>query len=387
MFALGAVRFLARAGRFAAAMGRGIPRHLARSGDEVSLPRRIAEQGVLLVANGVTAEDYYLYGLERGSLSWAAKRRFLGSFERWRWADRLNARPWQILTEDKLLLHRFLTQAGIPMPTLLGVVGPHARAETGEPLGNATEFVAWLEGRGLEHVVLKPTLGRSGTGVLVLGRRRPGLAWDRVPRGTATADDIAAHLALHRSAHPHFVVEERLRSHPALARLDSEVLHTVRVIAIHDGDVRFVGAALRIALGGEPVDNVGRGNLLAPVDLATGRLGAAVSAWSGRARAAAHPVSGAAIEGETIPDWPEALALVCRAARLLPQHRCLSWDVALTIRGPVVIEANSLIDPIVTQLAHDEGMLATPLGPFLARCGAIRLVGLGLGRQRWYETG
>ena len=384
---MSAIRFLARLTRVAAALARGLRKHVEYSGDGLALPRRIAEQAALLLANGVTAEDYYIHGLERASLPWAAKRRFLGQFERWRWADRLNPRPWQILTEDKLLLHRFLDHAGIPMAPLLGVVGAHGRAETGEPLRTAGELVAWLDARKLEHVVIKPTLGRSGTGILVFGPRSGGSAWARVPRGTLTVDEIAAHLAHHQPAHPHFIVEERLRPHPTLAALEPEVLHTARVVAIHDGDVRLVAAGLRIALGGEPVDNMGRGNFVAPIDLATGRLGTARTEWSGQARFVAPPVSGAAIEGQTVPDWTDAVALVHRAARLLPLHRCLSWDIALTSQGPVVLEANALVDPVVTQLAHDQGMLATPLGPFLVRCGAVRLVGLGLGRRRWYTTG
>ena len=378
------VRYLARTTRFAAALARGLPEHVARPGGGLSLPRRITEQAVLLAANGVTARDYYLHGLDRAALPWAAKRRFLGQFERWRWADRLNPRPWQILTEDKLILHRFLGHVGIPMAPLLGVIGSHGRAETGEPLRSAREVLAWLEARKLEHVVIKPTRGRSGTGVLVLGAREAAGTWERIPHGTLGVDGIAAHLARHRPAHRHFIIEARLRPHPVLAALEPKVVHTARVIAIHDGDVRIVAAGLRIALGGEPVDNLGRGNLVAPIELGTGRLGSARTEWSGLTRVATHPVSGAAIEGQTAPDWADAVALVRRAARFLPHHLCLSWDIALTNRGPVVLEANSRVDPVVTQIAHDEGMLATPLGPFLARCGAVRLVGLGLGRTRWY---
>ena len=142
-----------------------------------------------------------------------------------------------------------------------------------------------------------------------------------------------------------------------------------------------MGAALRIGLGEKPVDNFAQGNLVAPIDLATGVLGAAASKRAGRARLTTHPVSGAVIAGATVPDWPAALALVQEAAHRFPHAPCLGWDVALTTRGPVIQEANDIWDPHVLQLAHDRGLLAPPFGPYLVQHGAVALLGIRVPRR------
>src|SRR3546814_17309598 len=67
-----------------------------------------------------------------------------------------------------------------------------------------------------------------------------------------------------------------------------------------------------------------------------------------------------------------------RAASCFHPLSVLAWDIAVTEKGPVVIEANTNPSLIVTQMANDEGLLATPLGGRarrfagrLGRCGTL----------------
>jgi hypothetical protein len=373
-------RPFARAGRWARYLRevlRGVPEHCRERGLPPSgLLRRIGEQSALLISNNITAHDYYVYGLYRGDLSRERKREFVGDMERWRWQQALNPADYLVVTQDKAVLNRYLGHAGIPVARLLGVIGPDGYAVGGQPVRTTDDLRRWLAETGLEHMVFKPVRGSRGTGILIAGKREAGaLAWERVPGGRLDFDDLVAHLQAHGD-HPYFLVEERLWPHEDLARFSPDVLHTARVVTTLDEDVGVVAAALKINIGSEVVDNFSQGNLAASIDLETGRLGPALFKQGDSPRVRAHPVTGAEIEGFIVPDWSRLLAMVRAAALVMPFNPCIGWDVALTTRGPMVVEANGDWDYVLTQLVADRGLLGTALGPYLARRGAIGMVGL-----------
>jgi len=374
-----AIRRAAQWARFGLVLCQGVGTHWRRSDQSLaSLPRRIAEQRRLLLGNGIGAEEYYDYGLHRPDLPWERKRTFIGSVEQWRWQSLFNPPAYRFFTEDKVVFKRYMHSAGIPVARLLGTLGPAGRAETGEPLQTERAVRAWFEAGKVEQVVVKPLLGSRGTGVLILGERIPGeLQWRHVPSGSIDFAGVWGHL--HGFPHrPDFLVEERLRPHPDLAAFSPEVVHSARVVTMLEDDVDVIAAAIRIGAGRSAVDNFSQGNLAAPIDLGTGRLGSAVfSRHKSLVRLDRHPATGAPIAGRILPDWEGTLAILRAAARAVPFNRLLGWDLAFSSRGPVVIEANDLWDPDVSQIAPDRGLLETTLLGHLERRDALGLIGLG----------
>ena len=84
------------------------------------------------------------------------------------------------------------------------------------------------------------------------------------------------------------------------------------------------------------------GNLVADVDLDSGRVTRVVSKTPGRIGVEAvthHPDTGQSLF-ITLPGWHEAIRVVTEAARLFEGLGSLGWDVALTPDGPRIIEAN-----------------------------------------------
>lgn len=374
----GRLRHAGRYLRYGVELVRGAPVHLARGrGARAPLRRRLWEQARLLFTRDMTADDYYLYGLDRPTLSWTAKREFVGSRFRLRWQAALNPPHYRFFTDDKLVFKRFLTALGVPTPPLLGLIGPAGRAETGEPLRSRADLERWLTSGGIEHFVLKPVDGSRSAGILLVGRRLPGPEprWATVPAGDAVGPaEIWAHIEA-RPHIAHFLVERRVWPHPALADLGGEVVHSARILSTLRGQPAVVLAVLRINRGRGPSDSFGRGNLAAPIDVATGRLSGAVVKGS-HERLAVHPDTGVPIEGRTLPDWPATVRMVCDAAARIPFDTCLGWDVALTPDGPVVLEANDRFGINVLQGALDRGILGTPLRAHLACLGALPLIGL-----------
>jgi hypothetical protein len=305
------------------------------------------------------------------------KMAFAGHFEDWRWRVDGNPVFYHFLTEDKLVFKRYMLGAGIPVAKLHATIGARGLGPAGESLATKHDVVKWLAANRMENLFIKPLLGSFGVGALSIGCiLEDGRTWKRLPSGTLTAEEIATHV-FGGSGHREFIVEERLESHPTLAELMPGVLHTMRVVTLLERDVKFVAASLRIGTGVVPVDNFAAGNLVSPIEMATGILGVARSnEGDPTERYCRHPVTGAKIQGRRLPRWGEAVRMVTDAALAFPFNVTVGWDVALTPDGPVMVEANDFWDP-GQQAANDSGILRGELMRHLLNHGLLQMLGVG----------
>jgi hypothetical protein len=152
-----------------------------------------------------------------------------------------------------------------------------------------------------------------------------------------------------------FVVQERVRNHPDLASLvPAKALHTMRLVTLmprSGGPIRVTQWGIRFGVGGSVTDNFGdgtAGNGFAEIDPATGRLGPFRRARpdrSGYVDSPCLPGTGTRIEGMEVPMWTGALELAVRAAPHFLPSRSIGWDIAITDRGPLIVEANRMWTP------------------------------------------
>ena len=269
------------------------------------------------------------------SFAWATRAAELERLQ-----EALNPADAVDLAEDKRRFGEICDRHRLPAARQMAVLERRR-----DPEETAAAWAAALDRAAPDGLVVKPVDGHRGLGVRVLARA-PGGVEDH--RGRAAgwpqlARDLAA------EPWPGYVVQERLRPHPELARLSGHgLLHTVRLVTLREegGDPRMIGAILRVAEGREPVDSFrgGRtGNLIAY----PGSDGAVVRAWRvaasgfGFVRAPAHPRTGARLEGFRIPGWEAACALALRAAEAFAPLRAVGFDVAPTPEGPRLVEANA----------------------------------------------
>lgn len=157
------------------------------------------------------------------------------------------------------------------------------------------------------------------------------------------------------------LVEEFIEQHPEINRLSPSAVNTVRIITqLNSNDeVDILGCRLRISVD-SPVDNMGAGNLAAPIDELTGMVnGPAVYSDITKSECSYHPVTDVQIEGFQIPYWDESMAMVKKAALKHPQNRSIGWDVVITEVGPGLIEGNHDWCKLLWQLPVKNGMKKT----------------------------
>ncbi|MBQ6559863.1 MAG: hypothetical protein IJL85_03435 [Erysipelotrichaceae bacterium] len=141
----------------------------------------------------------------------------------------------------------------------------------------------------------------------------------------------------------HLFVEDSIVQHEKMSMLHSSSINTVRVTTVLDKkDTAHVMYALqRIGIGDMSVDNVGSGGIYTVLS-EDGRI--VNPCWSDKTISTytEHPTSGMPLIGFEVPYFKEALEL-CRKAALVEKHiRYVGWDIAISDKGPIIVEGNPL---------------------------------------------
>lgn len=231
---------------------------------------------------------------------------------------------------------------------------------------------AWLADLLKRHetLVFKPVKGLKGKGLVFL---RGG---GKLTMNGVEASDSDLENLLGGSADA--IVTEFVRQADYAAQLYPFTSNSVRVLTLWDyeqGRPFIAAAAQRIGCErSRPVDNwrAGAGGLSAEVDLETGVLSAGATIRNQKiAWFAAHPETGAQIEGVHVSHWNQVRSLISEAAAKLFFTRILGWDVLMTESGFTVLEVNGppglalhqvhrplLADPRVRRFYEKHGVIS-----------------------------
>ncbi|MCR5861710.1 hypothetical protein LRS05_05980 [Flavobacterium sp. J372] len=155
------------------------------------------------------------------------------------------------------------------------------------------------------------------------------------------------------------LLEEYVLQHPDIMALSPSGLNTVRIFTqIENGQLHYLGARLRVTINSE-VDNMAAGNPAATINIETGEVdGPGVFSDITRKPVTVHPVTGVPITGFKVPFWQEIKQMMEKAVFVAPENRSVGWDVAITDKGPELIEGNHNWCKLLWQLPAEKGMKA-----------------------------
>lgn len=287
------------------------------------------------------------YGLDEIDLlgltgSGSAHRR-IASKRRGRAArDLLNPDWMRPLADNKALFALHCESSGLPVPRTLAV---YSGQRTGwqppkQLVRSPSEWHRILIDELPDEFVVKPCVGGYGRGVRLIRRHGGEFSTSGGPIGSTKA--LLELLDSESTATP-WIIQERIRSHAGIAALTgTDRLQTMRLTTLLREDrVEILFGFMKFIAGGADSDNFdgGRsGNIIGSVEPATGIVTEALG--KGATGVSAHPRTGQPLIGFEIPCYPAAVELVRRAAWCFAPARTLGWDVALTRRGPVLLETN-----------------------------------------------
>ena len=137
-----------------------------------------------------------------------------------------------------------------------------------------------------------------------------------------------------------YIIQKIIEQHEDLRKVHSSSVNTLRIVSLlmQDG-VYILSSNLRMGVNSGRVDNVTAGGISCGINDDGSLKKFATSYYSGE-KYDRHP-QGQLFEGQIVPSYDKAVALVKKAHPLIPHFRLVSWDIAIDKEGePVLIEAN-----------------------------------------------
>ncbi len=152
-------------------------------------------------------------------------------------------------------------------------------------------------------------------------------------------------------------VEQLVFQHPKMNELCPTSVNTIRIMTFNDnGKSEILWMGLRVGNGVNAVDNFHAQGMGVAIDMETGKLRGLALDKDGN-RFAAHPTTGVTFDGFQLPDFQEACQLVLKGALESDKIRMIGWDVALSDKGPVVLEANRRPGFDLVQMLDERGRM------------------------------
>jgi hypothetical protein len=318
--------------------------------------------------------EYFDFQLYLNDLSLSHKEQFAG----WRMQSILEETLIddyaRFLSLDKITMYSLLKSFGLAIPELRAVYKSH-RPSAMTQLHSEQELADYLSLPGNTPVYLKPSLGSYGRGNTLISQA----VGNQLTLGDGKQIQIVEFCKSLDDRHGlGWVLQQPLSAHPLIAQKCGPKISGVRIhtfLGTHG--VVTTKAVWKINVGRDDSDNFqhgASGNMLAAVDMATGRVSRIISGTgSKQIENPAHPVTGAQLLGFQVPWWPEIKALACDAQLAFPGFICPGWDIAVCEDGPKILEVNYFGDIDLSQHAHRQGFLDEP---FMAQLRARGLDGL-----------
>lgn len=298
---------------------------------------------ILRKAKKVSLTEYSNFRLyERGS---SFRENFLSYRQACIYWKILNPDSYANIARDKFLSHLLLERVGIPMPKLIAYYHPEIGVKEGLA-GHHYEHIAdIIKQSGIKRFVVKPSSDSAhGSGVTVCHNliEKDGDLYVRKYDG----EEIALKKLF---GNVPMLIEELVEQTDQFKKFNSSSINTVRVMTClyPDSSVKVMATFMKIGRNGSDVDNAGSGgNVDCVIDTITGETHGAkqFNSWDDIRKIKLHPDSGEKLNGVVIRNWDEIIESLKKYQTLIPQIKIIGWDVAVTDKGPVIIEINNWWD-------------------------------------------
>ncbi len=328
-------------------------------------------------AGKIRASEYYRFGIHNPAFCAADRRAFIGDEAKDELNRAMGTSPanQNALLHDKLLFSMIMRQNDIPTThtqafysrnrRVVGMINLHSAAEIVDFIANKAKFPLFGKPNGRAFAI-----GTLSIFALSADKQKLTLGNGQIISLKDLSEDLAKNFG------PGYFFQDHLVQHPIAMQACGTALGTLRVATLMHKKGPFPLYALHRIPGenamSDSVHIKSRQN--AEIDVKTGKIIQHFQAD----RTFGHPVQTARFSqqcyiGTQLPFWPEIIELVTRGHWLFSRNGCIGWDVALTVDGPVIVEAQGSPFHMGWQLASGRGLL----NPEFARhfLEALKVVG------------
>ncbi len=267
--------------------------------------------------------------------------------------------PWRVIAEDKPLMTSMLKGLGLPVPQTQAIYHTVRTFDGAAALRNKEDMVAFLRNDASYPIFGKPFGSCQSKGTAMLASYDK--ASDELLIGADQRVPVGQFVDSVEKLNQAYMFQTKLEPHAQITKMIGPSVSCVRMFYISDDQgCSLLRAAWKIPANSNSADNFWRdGNMLAGIDLETGKIAKAVQR-SGNATAPVdkHPETGVSFSDMVFPDWEKMLEVANNAALNIPDCHFQGWDIAMTDQGPIILELEADGgNPILGQLCHDKGVL------------------------------
>ena len=248
-----------------------------------------------------------------------------------------NAEPanYACILRDKALFSVFASHWGFP------VVRDLAKMVNKELTESEYDSMEDLLNKN-HHVFIKPVDGQKGENVFSVDVADDGVYINGEHSSIAEVESMIMSASMSRD----MLFQMKIEQHSDVGAFHKESVNTLRVVTINHlhssnpKDVVLVGSELRVGCGGSHTDNVSAGGLKIGVKEDGTLTDYGFYDKEHGTKTTAHPDSGIAFKGYSLPFYNESIQLCKEFHSKLKGIHLIGWDIAITEEGPVFVEGN-----------------------------------------------
>ena len=274
---------------------------------------------------------------------------------------------WMGLFSNKVASASYLAAHGFPTIPVSAIYAKDLAGASHVVARNKDDLRAFLVNEANYPLFGKPIEGIQSLGSIGLKRYLPGTdSLETIDGREVPLDHFMLDIDQHYGHG--YLFQKFLTPHPAIRTVCGDRPATVRIVTLAcEGEPKVFRACWKIPTGSNVADNYWRpGNLLAQIDLASGRVQRVTSGTGlDLTEHTHHPDTKAQLVGMEVPNWTRLSQTAAEAARLMRHMPLIGWDMALLETGPVIVEMNEKPDFFLNQLADGRGVLDEELTTFI----------------------
>jgi hypothetical protein len=273
--------------------------------------------------------DYFKFEFYKNEKSFKEKGRYVSLLGSRYFPHGNNCLKFNKIFTNKYIQKAILQYLELPTPKMVTTIGKN------NEISNKSQMNSFLKSLDLD-IVIKPIMGTHGKGFLSITKKGKRYYSDC---NLYTKDMIWNHIK--SGFVKGYIVEEKIINIESLRSINASSLNTYRIIMIKTKDGKWHNACsfLKFGKDGCQVDNLSAGGIMAEVD----DDGKTICAYDyiTLKPITKHPNSFIDLVGIELEDYKEVKKLAFKASKKFNFMGSIGWDIASTVRGPIIIEANA----------------------------------------------
>ncbi|MEM9330011.1 MAG: sugar-transfer associated ATP-grasp domain-containing protein [Pseudomonadota bacterium] len=268
-----------------------------------------------------------------------------------------NDKTWYALTKNKIAFEMLMRGGGMPCPQTIAIYDRKGRGAGAPVLKTTNALEAFLLSEDQYPFFCKPTTGLLSIGSFRIDARRENTLIVNATHEYPVAEVIRYIQGLSPKG---YIFQSVLEPHEGFKDINCTVISSLRFLVLnHEKHAKIHSGVLKVPAQGEVADNFWRtGSVIGAIDIDSGKLKRAVlKSDTGVTELKKNDPQAKTLFDFTLPDFEKAKDCVLKGARFMPGVRVQSWDVAITTKGPILLEVNFGGDLNLWQLSSNTGVM------------------------------